>query len=251
MSEKQESKASIEMSSKRLYYASAILMIIGGIGGLVLARLSGVLYASGVPSDTTGYLRLFAQHQMLAAADWTLWIAVDITIVLPSIGLYYILRNVNKTVALVGSAFSIAYIAFDIAVTELSSLKLVSLSQSYTVAANTAAKASVVSQATSIVNALPLMTFFSFTIGAVGWLLWSILMPKSFFRKTTAIFGVIVNVMGFLGGVAVYVPALGIFNVFGALLTALWFLLVGAQMLRHISRSTNVVSDQTASSAPL
>ena len=239
-------------SGKGFYRISAILLIVAGIGGVVLSRLSGMLYASGVPSGTIGYLQLFSQHVTLANTDWTLWILVNITIILPSIAMYLVLRNVNKTVAVLGSAISIAYIVYDDLVTEASSLKLVSLSQSYTVATG-AAKASILSQATNIVNALPLMTFFSFTVGAVGWLLWSVLMPKTFFRRTTAVFGVIVNIMGILGGIAVWVSALGIFNVFGALLTALWFILVGAQLLRQQHRPTNAVQTgaQTIKPTPM
>jgi len=235
---KSQNQTTTEKSRKGFYRLSAILLIIAGIGGVALSRLSGALYASGVPGDTNGYLQLFSQHAALANTDWTLWILVNISIILPSVAMYLVLRNVNKTVALVGSAVSIAYIIYDDLVTEASSLRLVSLSQSYTVATG-AAKASMLSQATSIVNALPLMTFFSFTVGAVGWLLWSVLMPKTFFRKATGIFGVIVNVMGILGGIAVWVSTLGIFNVFGALLTAFWFILVGAQLLRHQSQPAN------------
>lgn len=229
-----------------LYRASAILMVLGGIGGIILSRLSGMLYASGVPNDATGYLQLFSQHQMLAATDWSLWIAVDVTIVIPSIGLFFVLRKVNRNVALAGSVISVVYVVFDIVVTELNSLKLVSLSQSYVAAASSTVRSSVVAQATTIVNALPLMTFFSYTIGAVGWILWSVLMPKTFFRKTIAIFGVVVNIMGFLGGVANYAPALGIFAVFGALLTEVWFVVVGIKLLRNyrFADSGNVQSPE-------
>jgi hypothetical protein len=78
----------------------------------------------------------------------------------------------------------------------------------------------------------------SFTIGAVGWLFWSLLMPKSFFRKGSAIFGVIVNVMGILGGVGALVQGtsyylLGVFTVFGAIFTAIWFIVIGAQLYRY------------------
>lgn len=129
------------------------------------------------------------------------------------------------------------YVIFDICVTELNSLTLVSLSQGYASATTDALRASYVAAATYGVAALPTQTFFSFTIGAVGWLFWSLVMWKSFFRRPTAIFGVIVNVMGILGGVGALVQGtpyylLGLFTIFGAIFTAIWFIVIGFQLYR-------------------
>jgi hypothetical protein len=167
--------------------------------------------------------------------------AGDFLIFPVSIAIYLVLRRVNNSLALVGSILSVIYSIFDICVTELNSLTLVTLSQGYSSAATDALKAPYVAAATYGVGALSTQTFFSFTIGAVGWLFWSLLMSKSFFGKGSAIFGVIVNIMGILGGVGAVVQGtpyylLGIFTVFGALFTAVWFIVIGVQLYRYGSR---------------
>jgi hypothetical protein len=238
----QESRFSADGSWNGLYRLGGVLLILSGIGGLFISPLlSARLYASGTPTDATGYLQLFSQHQLLAAADWSLWFVGGFLLILPSIAIYLVLRRVNNSLALVGSTLSLMYVIFDICVTELNSLTLVSLSQGYASATTDALRASYVAAATYGVAALPTQTFFSFTIGAVGWLFWSLLMPKSFFHKGSAIFGVIVNVMGILGGVGALVQGtpyylLGLFTIFGAPFTALWFILIGAQLYRYGAR---------------
>jgi hypothetical protein len=219
---------------------SGILFIISGVGGIIVSRLSGMLYASGTPTTAEGYLQLFSQHQLLAAADWGLWCG-GFVLIPASIAMYLVLRRINNSLALVGSILSVMYVIFDICVTELNSLTLVSLSQGYASATTDALRAPYVAAATYGVAALPVQTFFSFTIGAVGWLFWSLIMWKGVFPRWTAIFGIIVNVMGILGGVGALVQGtpfylLGLFTIFGALFTAFWFIVIGAQLYRYGNR---------------
>jgi hypothetical protein len=241
----EEGRASTSFAEVRwrgLYRLSGILLVGSGLGGLVVSRLSAHLYASGVPTDATGYLLLFSQQPLLAATDWSLWIFGDFWLLPVSIALYLVLRRINNSVALVGSILSMMYVVFDICVTELNSLTLVNLSQGYASATTDALRAPFVAAATYAVAALPVETFFSFTIGAVGWLFWSLLMPRTFFGRATAIFGVVVNVMGILGGVGALMPPsspfylLGLFTIFGAIFTAIWFMVIGVQLYRYGNR---------------
>jgi Domain of unknown function (DUF4386) len=234
-----ESMFSVDLSWKGLIRLGGILLIVSGIGGTFLSPLlSARLYASGTPTDATGYLQLFSQHQLLANLDWSFWLFGDLLLIPVSIAIYLVLRRVNNSVALVGSILSIVYVLFDICVTELNSLTLVTLSQGYASAATDALRAPYIAAATYGVAALSTQTFFSFTIGAVGWLFWSLLMSKSFFGKGSAIFGVIVNVMGILGGVGAMVQGtpfylLGVFTILGAIFTGIWFIIIGAQLYRY------------------
>jgi hypothetical protein len=235
----QESRFSVDPSWKGLIRLGGILLILSGIGGTFISPLlSARLYASGTPTDATGYLQLFSQHQLLAILDWSFWLFGDFLLIPVSIAIYLALRRVNNSVALVGSILSIVYVLFDICVTELNSLTLVILSQGYANATTDALRASYLAAATYGVAALSTQTFFSFTIGAVGWLFWSLLMSRSFFGKGSAIFGVIVNVMGMLGGVGALVQGtpfylLGVFTILGAILTGVWFIVIGAQLYRY------------------
>lgn len=237
-----ESRFSVDGNWRGLYRLGGVLLIISGIGGVFVSPLlSARLYASGTPTDATGYLQLFSQHQLLATLDWSLWLFGDLLLIPASIAIYLMLRRVNNSLALVGSTLSIVYVLFDICVTELNSLTLVTLSQGYASATTDAVRASYVAAATYSVAALSTQTFFSFTIGAFGWLFWSLLMLKSFSGKGSAIFGVIVNIMGILGGVGALVQGtpyylLGIFTVLGAIFTGVWFIVIGAQLYRYGSR---------------
>jgi len=221
--------------------AGGVLLIAAGIIGLVLSRLSGLLYASGTPTSAAGYLQLFSQHQFLASLDWLLWIVGDLWLIPASIAVYLALRGTRRLVAVAGTVLSLGYVIFDTCVTELDSLRIVRLAQSYAGATTDQLRAVHVALASGSVAALPILTFLSFTIGAAGWLLWSLLMTKTFFGRWSAVFGVIVNVMGILGGVGAIVQGtplylLGLFTIFGAIFTALWFILIGTQLYRHGTR---------------
>lgn len=218
-----------------------ILMAATGVLGLIVSWLSSMLYASGQPTDALGYLQLFSQHQFLASSDWMLRILADFWLIPGSIAAYLALRRTKRVVALAGTLLSLAYIVYDVNVTELSSLYIVRLSQAYVSETTDGLRAIHVAMATPAVSSLPLLTLFSFTIGAIGWFLWSLQMPGTFFGRWSAAFGVIVNVMGFLGGVGAMVQGtpyhlMGVFTVFGALFTAIWFIVIGVQLFRHGSR---------------
>jgi hypothetical protein len=237
--EAHETSGSFGRSWRGLYRVSGVLMAIVGIGGLAASRLGSILYASGYPSTPTAYLQLVSQNQTLANSLWSLWIGLDFLLIAPSVALYLVLSRYNKTLALVGTLLSGFYIFYDISVTELNSLTLVSLSQGYASATTDALRASYVGAATYGYAALPLQTVLSFGVGAVGWLLWSLLMGKSVFRRTTAVFGVIVNIIGIVGSaapLALSSPILVICQFLAVPLTGFWFILVGFQLYRHSSQ---------------
>jgi hypothetical protein len=195
-----------------------------------------MLYSSGYPSTPTAYLQLVSQNQVLANGLWSLWILTDFLLIAPSLALFLVLRRYNRTLALLGTVLSLFYVFYDVCVTELNSLTLVSLANGYANAANDAVRASFVGAATYGYYALPLQTVLSFGIGSVGWLLWSLTMSKSVFRRTTAVFGVVVNVIGVVGAAAPVIPSsalLGLFQLVAPPLIGLWFILLGAQLLRN------------------
>jgi len=217
---------------------SGAFLVAAGFTGIILSLLSDVLYAPGQPTDAAGYIQLFSQHQLLAFSDWTIRIIGDFWLVPASIAVYLALRRINRPAAVVGTLLSLAYIIYDVNVTATNSLNLVRLADGYASAATAGLKANYVAAATAGVNALPFQTFFSFAIGAVGWLLWSLIMARSFFGKWSAIFGVVANLVGLLGGAGALVQGtpyhlLGVFTTFGAIATALWFIFVGVRLFRH------------------
>jgi len=197
------------------------------------------LYGSGYPSNSTAYLQLVSQHQEQAYRLWTLWIFSDFLGIAPTVAAYLILRHYNRTLALLGSVIAGLYIFYDISVTELNSLTLVSLSQGYATATSDALRASYVAAATYGYAALPLQTVLSFGIGSLGYLLWCVPMAKSLIGRRIAVFGVVVNLVGIVGaaapvtGGAAQSSTLGLFQFLAPPLIGLWIIFVGIKIYRH------------------
>jgi hypothetical protein len=244
MIETQSSKPFIGLSWKGLYRVSGVLIIITGILGFVLMLGGAVLYQSGYPSNPAAYLQLVSQHQALANGLWSLWILSDFLIIAPTVAIYFVLRHYNKTLALVGTLIAGLYIFYDISVTELNSLTLVSLSQGYASATTDALRATYVGAAAYGYAALPLQTVLSFGIGSVGYLLWCWPMAKSLFGRPTAVLGVAVNLVGIFGAAAPVVSSsiLGWLQFLAPPFIGFWSIILGIQLLRHRSHFADLDS---------
>jgi hypothetical protein len=230
------SAETVDRNWKGLYFASGSLLVLIAVLSFVAAYGARILYASGYPSDPASYLQLVSQHQRLASVTWSLWIVMDFLGIAPTVAIYLVLRRYNRTLALLGSLLSMFYTIYDVCVTELNSLTLVSLSHGYVSATNDALRASFVAAATYGYYALPIQTVLSFAIGPLGYILWCVPMARSFFGRWLAIFGVIVNVIGLLGSAAPVVPSsyfLGLCQFLCVRLIAVWFIIVGVQLYRH------------------
>jgi len=233
--EAHESKQPVEPSWKGFYRVSGVLAVITGIMGFIFMIGGLNLYSSGYPSTPTAYLQLISQHQGSAYRLWSLWDIGDFLGLAPTVAAFLILRHYNKTLALLGSLVVGFYLFYDISVTELNSLTLVSLSQGYANATTDALRASYVAAATYGYAALPLQTVLSFGVGSVGWLLWCVPMARSAFGRPTAIFGAIVNVIGIIGAAAPVVTSniLGLCQLLAPPLIGLWIIIVGLKLYRH------------------
>ncbi len=162
------SPESADQDWRGLYCVGGIMAVLTGIGGLAASRMGYLLYSAGYPSNPTAYLQLVAQKHLLANSLWSLWIFGDLLGFVPSVAFYLVLRRNNRTLALIGTLFVFFYLFYDISVTELNSLTLVSLGEGFTSATTDAARASYVTVATYGYAALPLQTVLSFGVGAIG-----------------------------------------------------------------------------------
>jgi hypothetical protein len=226
----------VDRDWRGLYRASGILLIITAILWTVVSRTAGILYSRGYPGDSASYLQLISQHQLLASATWSLWIVSDFLLMAPTIALYIVLRRSNRTLALLGTLFAMFFNVYDVCVTELNSLTLVSLAHGYASASTEALRASFVAAATYGYYALPLQTVLSFAIGTFGYLLWCVPMAKSVFRRGTAIFGAAVMVTALIGSASPLFPSsatLGLCQFVCVPACGVWFVLVGAQLFRY------------------
>jgi hypothetical protein len=238
------SSESEERDWSGFYRLGGVLTVLTGIQGLVSSRMASVLYASGYPSNPEAYLQLVSQQQLRANILWSLWIAGDLLGFVPTIAAYLVLRRDNRTLALIGALFVGFYLFYDISVTELNSLTLVSLARDYATAANDALKAPYVAAATYGYAALALQTVLSFAVGAIGWLVWSVVMLNSrVFSAWMGVVGIVVNVIGIVGSAAPVVPAsfvLGLCQFLAIPLTGIWAIVIGIRLYRYGRRLQNV-----------
>ena len=225
----------VDQKWKILYSTSGVLLVITAIIWTVVSQTASILYSSGYPSDPASYLELVSQHQFLASVTWSLWIISDFLLMAPTIALYIVLERHNRTLALLGSLFAMFFNIYDVCVTELNSLTLVSLAHGYTVATTETLKASFVTAASYGYYALPLQTVLSFAVGTFGYLLWCIPMAKSFFGRDMAIYGFAVMIIALVGSAAPIFPSsliLGLCQFICIPACALWFVLVGIRLFR-------------------
>ena len=171
---KMASSEFVDQDWRGLYAVGGIMGILNGVLGLASSRMAYRLYSAGYPDAPAAYLQLVSQKQVLANSLWSLWILNDLLGFVSTVAIYLVLRRSNRTLALLGALFVFFYMFYDISVTELNSLTLVSLSQAYANAPTDAVRASYVAAAAYGYAALPLQTVLSFGVGAIGWLLWSV-----------------------------------------------------------------------------
>ncbi|HTX90493.1 MAG TPA: hypothetical protein VMC09_04670 [Anaerolineales bacterium] len=239
MSEVLENKRTnddVDRSWRGLFCVSGILLIITAVIWTTVSHTASVLYASGYPGDPASYLELISHHQLLASVTWSLWIAADFLLFAPTVALYIVLRRNNRTLALLGGLFAMFFNIYDVCVTELNSLTLVSLSHGYASAASDAGRTLFVAAAAYGYFALPFQTVLSFATGTLGYLFWCVPMLRSIFRRATAIYGAVVMIVALIGSAAPLFPSsavLGLCQFICIPACALWFTLVGVQLFRY------------------
>jgi hypothetical protein len=224
-----------------LYRLSGIMLILTAVIWTVVSWTAQRLYSSGYPADPAAYLQLIAQHQTLAAVTWSLWIVADFLLIAPTVALYIILARYNRTLALLGSLFSMFFNIYDVSVTELNSLTLVSLAKGYAGATSAATQATFLGAAAYGYHALPIQTVLSFAIGTFGYLLWCVAMwqGKDIFPRWVAVFGTFWSVVGILGSLSPLIPSsaiLGLCQYLCVPAVGLWFVFVGVQLFRYVRR---------------
>jgi hypothetical protein len=107
--------------------------------------------SSSMPGTATAYLQLVAGKQLLANSLWSLWIFLDFLLITPSVALYLALRRDGRVLTLttlLGTLLSPFFVFYDVSVTKLNSLTLVSLSNGYVGASTAALKAPYIAAAT-------------------------------------------------------------------------------------------------------
>lgn len=233
----------------RLRFAGLLLVLSGVLYGAVTYLGMAIYNFGGVPTDAATYLRTVGPHAALAATTWSIWIGLDVLLVPITLALYVLLRGQDRYLAMLGAGLLGAYVVFDIAVTELDSLRLAALASGYT-AASSADQGSYVTSAGPLLSGLPLETLLSFVVGSFGFVLLSLLLLHGPVRRGTALFGVGVNSLGIVGGIGAVLPALSVTTSPSLLLIGLWYVLTGAQLYRWASVAVSTARGASRRAGP-
>jgi Domain of unknown function (DUF4386) len=206
-------------------------------GGLCLL-LTGLIYLVGAassiligppPSESEAYLKSLAGHASLSRLTFGLFALSDLLLVPGLMALYLALKHVAKNAMLVGVALMGLFVVLDLAITELNSLTLVTLTRHYALG-DTAARSASVAAADYALATLPIGTFLSYLVSSVGLLIVSLTMLTGIFSRPTAYVGIVASVEGILGGFYVVVPALGVLLVPCLVAFGVWALLAGSRL---------------------
>jgi hypothetical protein len=230
-----------------------VLAKVGGIAFLMtaLAYLVCLVLTRFTPpasGSAESYLTATAGSFWVVCTLWAVYMVSDVVLVPALIALFVVLRGGNRVLVLIGTALVGGYLVFDIAITEPNWLVLANLARDYA-AANVHDQAAYVGAAQYGLALVPFVNALSFLISGAGFLLISIAMLHSPFRRSTAIFGIAVMALSMVAAISWFVPPMTI--VISAVLSgfSLWCAVVGAQLYRMASRSE--AKQQAPSHAPL
>ncbi|MFI5261995.1 MAG: hypothetical protein ACHQZR_05540 [Candidatus Limnocylindrales bacterium] len=212
-----------------LFRIGGVAFMLVGTCYTVCLWLTLIIPASS--GDAASYLHATSANLGPVAALWAVYLVSDLLLVPGLIALFLVLRDASRALVLVGTALVAAYIAFDMGITETNWLALASLSQGYA-AASPVAQAAYVAAAQYALALVPFVNALSFAVSGAGFLLISVAMLHSAFRRRTAAFGVLTMLVALVAGMSWFVPALSWVILLTLVMFAVWCVAVGTQIRR-------------------
>jgi Domain of unknown function (DUF4386) len=228
-------------SSTEIRPQSKWLLRVGGLSGLVigvgyLGIIALYVPIGAPPSDVAARLAYLAgNNRAVWWAILALSVLTDLLFIPFTLALYDALKGINRNLMLLASVCIGLFVILDLAITWPNYAALITLSDRYTAAASTTAKAATVIAATAPAVTLEsgLFGFYAIVVPGIGILLAGLVMRKGVFGKATAWTGIATGIFAVLAVVGPYVyNALGIFVVLASLLTMLWVMMVGYHLFR-------------------
>jgi hypothetical protein len=218
----------VDPSWKGVYSAGGVCLLVAGL--IYLAEVALGIALVSAPADSQQYLQSLANHVGLARVTYGLFSVADVLLVPAVLGLYLSLRCVGKNLMLVATGLMAVFIVVDVAITDASSLTIVTLTQHAATAASAAERRAYMAAANYGLATVPLANFYTFVISSVGVLLISIVMLKGVFGKRTAYVGIVTGIVGIVAGFYVFVPALVLFTLLSLLILGAWCLMAGQRL---------------------
>jgi hypothetical protein len=167
---------------------------------------------------------------MLARFNFGLFALADVMLLLGTLALYLSLNRVAKNAMLVATALLALFAVVDLAITELNSLTLVTLTEQYGAAVGDAQRSAYLAAADYALATLPIATFFSFFESSVGLLIASVIMLKGIFSRITAYAGLVASIEGIIASFYPVIPALALLLTPCLVAFGIWSILAGARL---------------------
>ncbi len=213
----EEARIHVDPTWRGVYRAGGICLLVNGVIYLLVAVLSIIL--GPAPSSGEPYLKTLAGHAILAQVNFGVFALSDVLLVPTVLALYLALKHVAKNPMLIAAGLLALFCLLDLAITELNSLTLVSLTQHYMAA-------------TYALATLPIATFFSYVVSSVGLFITSFVMLKGVFNRPTALSGIVASIAGIVGSLYVFLPAFAALLVPSLITFGLWALLAGTRLYK-------------------
>jgi hypothetical protein len=221
----------VDPSWKGVYRVGGVCLFFVGL--IYLTEVTLGIYG-GIPgaADSVHYLQSLAAHPSLARVSYGLYSLTDFLLVPAVLGLYLALKRIAKNPMLLATGLMAVFVVVDVAITEASSLTIVTLTQHAATAASATERAAYMAAANYALATLPLATFYSYVVSSVGVLIVSIVMLKGVFGKLTAYVGIVAGILGIVAGFYVFMSALTVLTLLALLTFGLWRVLAGVRLYR-------------------
>ena len=171
-----------------------------------------------------------AQAQL---AYW-LFLLADIAFIPGILGLYLALKEINKSAMLIATAWLAFFYVLDLVISELNTLVLITLTQSYASASSEVLRAAYQAAEAWGLATLPIGTFFSWIGPSSAYVIVTIVMLKSAFGRYTAFLGLIVNALGIVCSIYFLHPILILilFQTPVLILYGIWLIATGRRLFK-------------------
>lgn len=214
----------------------ATLYRLGGLSGLlyvvlVLVSVVLVFVAPVPPTDGEALLAYVAAHKGVYLTELVCFVGLSVPALVVFAGVTAALKDVNKSIALVGGLFGVVSETIALALgSSPQSLHggLVVLSNSYAAATTEAQRASLASAGDALIAATNAVSWAGI-LTAAAILILSGIMGRSDFGRVIAVVGVITGAVGIIA--ETLRPVIGAAYLVYGLLLPVWFALVGWKLL--------------------
>ncbi len=232
----EEARINADSTWKVVYRAGGVCLLLSELIWLAVAVLSIVI--GPAPSGGEAYLTSVAQHAAASQVDFGIFALSDLLLLPAALALYLALKHVGKNAMLIATGLLILFAVVDLAVTELNSLALVTLTRQYAAAASDVQRAAYVAAADYALATLPIGTFFSYLVSSIGLLIASVVMLRGVFSRPTAFLGITAGILGTVGGFYFAIPALAGLLVPSLIAFGSWGVFAGLRLCELGKRSS-------------